>query len=131
MRRLQTLFLPHPVAEIHIPWGEDTLSAISQRHDVRVFDRQQDATPQFHGVEAVVDLGGNITPELVDVAARAGVKFVQVRTNGLDHVEVDKIKQTGMRLAHCPGLLSSVALAEAAMMFMLMHARTLLRGSTE
>jgi len=60
--------------------------------------------------------------ELVDVAARAGVKFIQAQTNGLDHVEVDKIRDAGMMLAHCPGELSSIALAQSAMMFLLLLA---------
>ena len=119
MRRLRTLFLPHPVAEIQTPWGADVVAAISDHHDVRVFDRQQAAEPQFQDIDAIVDLGGNISPALIEVAARADVKFVQAQTNGLDHVEVDKIREAGISLAHCPGELSSVALAESAMMFIL------------
>jgi phosphoglycerate dehydrogenase-like enzyme len=73
-------------------------------------------------VEAIVDVGGNIRAEWVDFAKNAGVKYLQAQTNGLDHVEVDKIRDSGMMLAHCPGELSSVALAEGAMMFILMLA---------
>ena len=123
MRKLQVLFLPHPSEEVHSPWGKDVIAAISDRHHLRIFDRQREAGPQFAGIEVVVDLGGNISAELVDVAAEAGVKFVQAQTNGLDHVEVDKIQRSGMLLAHCPGVLSSEALAEAAMMFILMLSR--------
>ena len=121
-RRLNALYLPHPIEEVNTTWGDDVLAAISDRHDLRIFDRHQPAEPQFRDVEVVVDLGGNITPELVDVAARVGVKFIQVQTNGLDHVEVKRILGAGMMLAHCPGQLSSVALAEGAMMFILMLA---------
>ena len=113
------LFVPHPVAEVNTPWGDDIVAAICDRHDLRVFDRDRDAEPQFRGIEAVVDLGGMMSAELIEVAARAGVKFVQAQANGLDHVEVDRIRASGMILAHCPGSLSSVALAENAMMFIL------------
>ena len=122
MRQLKVLFLPHPLDEVNVAWGRDVLTAIGDHHDLRVFDRDQPAEPQFQDVEAIVDVGGNIRAEWVDFAKNAGVKFLQVQTNGLDHVEVDKIRDSGMLLAHCPGELSSVALAEGAMMFILMLA---------
>ena len=130
MRRLKLLYMPHPVAEIQTPWGDDVIEAVGKRHDLHRFDRQQPIEPQFENVEAVVDLGGNISAKLVNVAAKAGVKFIQAQTNGLDHVEVDQILGTGMMLAHCPGELSSVALAESAMMFMLILAGRYKEGLT-
>ena len=122
MRQLKVLFLPHPLDEVNVAWGRDLLTAIGDHHDLRVFDRDQPAEPQFQDVEAIVDVGGNIRAEWVDFAKNAGVKYLQAQTNGLDHVEVDKIRDSGMMLAHCPGELSSVALAEGAMMFILMLA---------
>lgn len=122
MRQLKVLFLPHPLDEVNIAWGRDLLVAIDDHHDLHVFDRDLPAEPQFEDVEVIVDVGGNISAELVDVAKNAGVKYLQAQTNGLDHVEVEKIRDSGMLLAHCPGELSSVALAEGAMMFMLMLA---------
>ena len=121
MRRLGVLFMPHP-AGIDPSWAEDVVAAISGSHDLRVFDPDQAAGPQFEGVEVIVDLGGNIGGELVDAAANAGVRFIQAQTNGLDHVEVDRILDAGMLLCHCPGHLSSVALADRAMLFLLMLA---------
>ena len=122
MRRLKVLYLPHPLDDINDAWGDNILSAIGADHDVRVFDRSQAAEPQFQNIEVIVDLGGNIRAEWVDLAACAGVKFIQAQTNGLDHVEVDRITGAGMLLAHCPGDLSSSSLAEGAMMFILMLA---------
>ncbi|MCH2117830.1 MAG: hypothetical protein MK161_09060 [Pirellulales bacterium] len=119
MRQLSVLYIPHPTANLTVPWGNDLVRAIGEHHNLRIFDPYQPAGAQFEGIEAVVDLGGNIDADLVGAAARAGVKFVQAQTNGLDHVAVDKIVGAGMMLAHCPGELSSVALAESAMMFML------------
>ena len=122
MRQLKVLYLPHPLDEVNVAWGRDLLTAIGDHHDLRVFDRDLPTEPQFENVESIVDVGGNIRAEWVDIAKRAGVKFLQAQTNGLDHVEVDKIRDSGMLLAHCPGELSSVALAEGAMMFILMLA---------
>ena len=122
MRRLKVLYLPHPAEGVNVDWGKDVIDAISPDHDVRVFDRQQPPEPQFQGVEAIVDLGGNITGEYLSMAAQAGVQFLQAQTNGLDHVDVAGIRASGLTLAHCPGGPSSVALAESAMMFILMLA---------
>ncbi len=122
MRQLEVLFLPHPVAAIASPWTTDVIEAVRARHNLRIFDRTQPVAPQMAGIEAIVDLGGNITPDLLAAAADAGVKFLQVQTTGLDHVDVEGILSTGLLLAHCPGQLSSVALAQSAMMFILMHA---------
>ncbi len=123
MRRLNVLYIPHPNPEIASPWGDDVLAAISDAHHVTRFDRGRPTAPQFEKIEAVVDLGGNMESELIATAGRAGVRFVQVQTNGLDHVRVDDIRAAGMMLAHCPGHLSSVALAESAMCFILLLAQ--------
>jgi phosphoglycerate dehydrogenase-like enzyme len=120
MRHLNVLFVPHPTAEVQVPWGDHVIECIGPRHELRVFDRASASEPQFEDIEAVVDLGGNMTAEMIEIAGKAGVKFVQVQTNGLDHVAVDEILDAGMLLAHCPGELSSVALAESAMLFMLL-----------
>lgn len=119
---LRVLFMPHSIEAINLEWGNDLRTALSERFDLHVYDRDRSAAVQFEGMEAIIDLGENLSGELVDMAAKAGVKFVQAQTNGLDHVAVDKIREVGMILAHCPGSLSSVALAESVMMFVLMLA---------
>ena len=121
MSKLKVSYLPHPI--ISVEKRHQYLPEILLREfDTEIFDRSKDALSQLKGREVIVDLGGNIEPELVDVAAEAGIKYVQVQTNGLDHVEVERIIEKGMLLAHCPGHLSSVSLAEGAMMFILMLA---------
>ena len=89
----------------------DTIAAIGDRHELRIFDYNRLAEPQFDRIEVVIDLDSNISAELMHVAARAGVKFIQAQTNGLDLVEVATIHRAGITLAHCPGHLSSKALA--------------------
>ena len=121
MSKLKVSYLPHPI--ISVEERHQYLPEILLREfDTEIFDRSKDALSQLKGREVIVDLGGNIEPELVDVAAESGIKYVQVQTNGLDHVEVERIIEKGMILAHCPGHLSSVSLAEGAMMFILMLA---------
>ena len=122
MRRLKVLFLPHPLEEVNNHWGRDLITAIDPHHDLSIFDSSNAPEPQFENIEAVVDMGGNIGKELAQVAANAGVKYLHASTNGLDHVEVSAILESGMALTHCPGELSSVSLAEGAMMFILMLA---------
>ena len=121
MRRLKVLLLPHPVAALNQPRAFLD-KACSEHHDLTIFDPQAPAGPQLQGKDAVLDYGANSTPELIDAAAEAGVGFIQAVTNGLDHVEVEHILARGITLAHCPGYLSADALAQGAMMFILMLA---------
>ena len=121
MGKLKVSYLPHPIISVeerhqYLP------EILLKEFDTEIFDRSKDALSQLTGREVIVDLGGNIEPELVDIAAKAEIKYIQVQTNGLDHVEVERIIEKGMILAHCPGHLSSVSLAEGAMMFILMLA---------
>ena len=108
--------------KVRDPWHSDLEAALGERFEYSVYDLAKPAGAQFAGVRAVVDLGGGASRELLKDCAEAGVEFVQTQTNGLDHIDIDYIKSLGMRLAHCPGELSCVALAQNAMMFILMLA---------
>jgi lactate dehydrogenase-like 2-hydroxyacid dehydrogenase len=121
MRDIKVLYLPHPVGAVEQK-NSFLSEQMSEKFNLRIFDRSAALNPQFDDIEVIVDLGGNITAELISIAAHAGVKYIQVQTNGLDHVEVEEILDAGITLAHCPGDLSSVSLAEGAMMFILMLA---------
>jgi D-3-phosphoglycerate dehydrogenase len=118
-RRLHVLFTPHPSPNIQEPWNGMTTGAIKKNHELRILDRSKPLEPQFEGIEAVVDFGGQMTDEEIDCANKSGAKFLQVQTTGLDHVNVSKILETGMLFANCPGEFSSTALAQSAMMFIL------------
>ena len=61
MRRLNVLYLPHPVEEVNRGWGDIINSKLGESHAVRGFDREKAAEPQFQEIEVIVDLGGNIT----------------------------------------------------------------------
>lgn len=118
-KRMNVLYLPHPNKNIQNPWNEFLTGFIKKNHDLQILDRSRPLQPQFDGIEAMVDMGGQIKNEEIAFAAKAGVKFVQVQTTGLDHVKVPEILGAGMLLAHCPGEFSSTALAQSSMMFML------------
>jgi D-3-phosphoglycerate dehydrogenase len=122
-KRLNVLFLTHPVRpELFMPWGEDVVAAIGDRHNLHILDRSQPLAPQFVGIDVVIDHGGSAgTREMLDAAGAA--KLWQVLGTGLDHFDLDYWRSKGMPVANCPGPFSATALAECAMMFILMLAR--------
>lgn len=120
MRRVKALLLP--VKKLFHPWCEDVIQAIGDRHDLSVFDDTQPLAPQFEGVEAVIDHGGSVgSRAMIDAAHDA--RLWQILGTGFDHFDLDYIRQKGVPAANCPGQFSSIALAETAMMFILMLAR--------
>ncbi len=121
--RLNVLFLPHPLkASMFTPWGEDVVKAVGARHNLHIFDYDQPLSPQFEGIDVVIDHGGSAgVREMVDVASAA--RLWQILGTGFDHFDLDYWKAKGMPVANCPGAFSAVALAECAMMFILMLTR--------
>jgi phosphoglycerate dehydrogenase-like enzyme len=108
------------------PWLRDVVTAIGEAHQVLLFDPQAPLGPQLRGIQVVVDQGGSVgTRATVDAAAEAGVKLWQILGTGLDHVDVQYILDRGLPLANTPGLFSSVALAEHALLLMLHFAKNL------
>ncbi len=122
-RRLKVLFLTHPVnASLFTPWGSDVVAAIGDRHALRILDREKPLAPQFEGVEVVIDHGGSAgTREMLDLATSA--RLWQILGTGLDHFDLEYWRSRKMPVANCPGPFSAVALAECAMMFILMLTR--------
>jgi phosphoglycerate dehydrogenase-like enzyme len=110
-------------SEQFAPWGEDVASAIGDKHDLRILDHGQPLVPQFDGIDVVIDHGGSVgTHEMADIAA-GQVRLWQVLGSGLDHFDMDYWRAKGIPVANCPGPFSAVALAECAMMFILMLTR--------
>jgi len=123
--RASVLFLPHPQGErMYKPWVEDILAAIGDRHDLRFLDHGKPIAPQFDGVDVVIDHGGSSsTREMMDAAALIPVKLWQVHGTGLDHFDLDYIRAKKIPAANTPGIFSAIALAECAVMYILMLAR--------
>lgn len=120
--RLTVLYLPHASPKLHDPWDADVAAAIGDRHAFRVFDRSQPIAPQFLGVDVVIDMGGSVgTREMLDAATSC--KLWQILGTGTDHFDLAYWRSKHMPVANCPGPFSAVALADCAMMFILMLAR--------
>ena len=123
MERQKVLFLPHPMPALAQPWQTGVETAIGDSHDYNCYDAEQPMDPQFAGVSVVIDHGGSAaTRPLMDAGARAGVRFWQILGTGFDHFDLEYIKSLGIPVGNCPGQFSSVALAQSAMMFILMLA---------
>lgn len=123
-KRLKVLFLPYTKrTSMFKPWGEDVVEAIGDRHDLRIFDEAKPLPPQFEGVDVIIDHGGSVgTREMADAAA-AHARLWQILGTGLDHFDMDYWRGKNIPVANCPGPFSAVALAECAMMFILMLTR--------
>jgi phosphoglycerate dehydrogenase-like enzyme len=122
---MMILFLPYPDPD-HPSRGE-FISAVDGNFPVEFYDPELPLEEQMTGVDVVVDTGGAVgTPEMVDAAQAAGVKLWQATTNGLDHVPyLDRLLETGISVAHSPGPLSAVPVAEHALSMILCFAKNL------
>jgi D-3-phosphoglycerate dehydrogenase len=102
----------------------DFASALADRLPHRVYDFDRPLSPQFEGVDIVVEAGGSFaTSEMIDTAAQHGVQFWQVIGTGMNHVDVGRFRERGIPLANLPGVFSSIALAEHAFLGMLFFAK--------
>jgi phosphoglycerate dehydrogenase-like enzyme len=120
MRRINVLWLP----EGHLDplWQEELAATVGRAHNLTIFDPRQPLETQFAEADVVLDSGGSVgTHAMMDAARRC--RLWQIVGTGLDHVDLKYIHSKGMMAAHCPGTSSGVALAECAMMMILMLAR--------
>ena len=124
VKRLTVLFLPHPLGpSMFKPSGEDVVAAIGDRHDLHILDYDQPIAPQFDGVDVVIDHGGSAGTREMANAAAGIVRLWQILGTGFDHFDLEYWQSKNLPVANCPGIFSAVALAECAIMFMLMLAR--------
>jgi phosphoglycerate dehydrogenase-like enzyme len=122
LRKLNVLFLPPPPHQTH-PWRDDITNAVGERHKLRIYDIGAPLEPQFEGIEAVIEFGySQSTRQMADLAA-ARVLLWQLVSSGYDGFDLAYWSEKKIPVANCPGYLSSPALADAAMMLMLMLAR--------
>ncbi len=120
MDRLNVLLLP--VRRMYSPWCENIKTAIGDRHDLEELDEGAPLAPQFAGVDVVIDQGGSVgTREMMDAATDC--RLWQIVGTGFDHFDLAYIKTKGIPTANTPGQFSDVALAETAMMFVVMLSR--------
>ncbi len=121
MKRLKVLFLPSLV-ELKDPWERDVIQAIGPKHDLRFFKYDQPVPPQFEGIDVVIDFAGDsVTREMADAAS--SVKLWHLLVTGYDHFDVKYWQMKRLPVANCPGVFAGLAMAECAMMFMIMLSR--------
>ncbi len=113
---MKVIFVPKPI-NVDL-WQENIIATVGHKHELRIYDPAQSIESQLFDVDVVVDMGGAELRPLVDAAKQA--KLWQLITVGYDHIDLAYLRQAGIAVSHCPGLTSSVSLAEGAMMFMLM-----------
>lgn len=121
-QRINVLFLANPKETLDC-WGKDVVEVLSDRHELKVFDPGKPLAPQFEDVDVAIDYGGGVgTREMADIAA-GKVKLWQLLGQGYDDFDMEYWKSKGIPVSNCPGSNSAAALAECAMMFILMLAR--------
>ena len=121
MRRIKVIYLPTP-SNMAPCWDRDVLNALGDWHEVHVYDSESPTTGQFAGRDVVIEHGAVSTPSMMEAAK--DVKLWQVHGTGVDHLDLEGFADRGQAVANCPGECSAAALAECAMMFMLMLARS-------
>jgi lactate dehydrogenase-like 2-hydroxyacid dehydrogenase len=83
-----------------IDWLEmiyrDFSSALAQKLPHRVYDFIRPSGQQFEAIDIVVEAGGSFaTSEMIDEAARHGVKFWQIIGTGMNYVDVGRFHDRG------------------------------------
>ncbi len=120
MERLNVILLP--VRRIYSPWCDNIKAALGDRHELKELEDDLPLAPQFAGVDVVIDQGGSRgTREMMDAATDC--RLWQIVGTGFDNFDLSYIKTKGIPTANTPGLFSDVALAETAMMFVIMLSR--------
>ena len=110
-----------------IIYTEEAKKAFRDGHDLRIYDANEALADQLKGVDAVVDVGGWGTDEMIEAARDA--RLWQILGQGLDHTDVELIKSKGIMVCNCPASTTSVGLAECAIMYMLMLVRKFHEGT--
>ncbi len=120
MKRLKVAYILKPGDEVY--WDEVIVSTIRKSHDVHTFDAKQPVLELLAGVDGVVQMGAE-NPEAEWVEAARGAKLWQLMSVGYDKFDIDKARQAGIPLCHCPGVTTSPGMAESALMLMLLIAK--------
>jgi phosphoglycerate dehydrogenase-like enzyme len=123
--RLKVLFLLHPIKpEFFTPWGDDVVAAIGGRHDLHVIKHRDPLPPELADAD-VVEHGGHTDKAMRHLAATlfGRLRLWQILGTGVDKFDMAYWREHKIPVANTPGQFSSVALAECAMMFMIMLAR--------
>lgn len=125
-QRLTILFLLHPIkTDFFSPWGEDVVSALGNRHELHLIKHGQPLTQEQLAADVVIEHGGHsddYTRGLADQLA-GRIRLWQVLGTGIDQFDLNYWRAKNIPVANTPGQFSAVALAEHAMLLILMLSR--------
>ncbi len=124
MKRVKVILIQKntPFIDWDINLHKEIEATIGVTHELTIFDYNKPVPEQFTGQEVVINLGKNLTDEIIDSAARnAGLWLVP--SIGLDAIDLDDMHRRGFKVAHTPGIFSGASLAECALMMILLITR--------
>ncbi len=124
--RLKILFLRHPInPNFFFPWGEDVITTIGGRHDLYLISHREPLAPELQDAQVVVDHGGHSDDQMRRLADQlaGNLRLWQILGTGIDKFDMDYWRARKIPVANTPGQFSAVALAECALMFILLLAR--------
>src|SRR5262245_16426374 len=95
------------------------LEAVGAKHDVVTFDPTAGLDQQLRDADVVIDSGGSVgTRAMLDAAPR--VRLWQIMGSGFEHFDLEYWRSRRVPVANCPGSATARALAERALLFVLM-----------
>jgi phosphoglycerate dehydrogenase-like enzyme len=105
------------------PWADDFAQALGEGFEVVVWDPQRPFAEQVQGAVAIADIGAPLSGSMIEEARDAGVRLWQMISAGYDHLDLEAFRASGIPVANTPGQFSATALAEHALMLMLLLVR--------
>jgi phosphoglycerate dehydrogenase-like enzyme len=105
------------------PWADDFARALGDGFEVLRWDPGKPFAEQVKGAVAVADIGAQLSGSMIEEARGAGVRLWQMISAGYDHLDLEAFRASGIPVANTPGQFSATALAEHALMLMLMLVR--------
>jgi phosphoglycerate dehydrogenase-like enzyme len=105
------------------PWADDFAQALGDGFEVAIWQPDKPFAEQVRGAIAVADIGAPLSGSMIEEARGAGVRLWQMISAGYDHLDLDAFRANGIPVANTPGPFSATALAEHALMLMLLLVR--------
>jgi phosphoglycerate dehydrogenase-like enzyme len=102
------------------PWADDFAQALGDGFQVAIWDPDKPFAEQVHGAIAVADIGAPLTGAMIEEARDARIRLWQMISAGYDHLDLAAFRASGIPVANTPGQFSATALAEHALLLMLL-----------
>jgi len=105
------------------PWADDFAEALGDGFEIALWESEKPFAEQVQGAIAIADIGAPLSGSMIEEARDAGVRLWQMISAGYDHLDLDAFRASGIPVANTPGQFSATALAEHALLLMLMLVR--------